>query len=165
MMMIKTSGKDQKSTDSLPATKPVSSEEIRVTVSRFWQVFSAKSKLEFEEFYHSSATVFAANAPRMERARQMLVRRTHELFAPKSSVGAKLGSVDVQVLGTDLAIASYPLHYSVTRALPNGRRYRLEVPFGRMTQIFQRDRSGALRIIHEHMSSADPVAPEDLSGA
>jgi len=161
-MAVGTTRKDQKSADSLSTMRPVSPDEVRAEVRKFWQVFSTKAKSEFEQFYLPSATVFAANAPRMERARLMVVRRARELFGPKSSVGAKLGSVDVQILGADLAIASYPFHYSVTRTLPNGRRYRLDVPFGRATQIFQRDRNGVLRIIHEHMSSADPVASQEL---
>jgi hypothetical protein len=36
------------------------------------------------------------------------------------------------------------------------------VPFGRATQIFQLDEQGAFRIIHEHLSSAEPVAPKEL---
>ena len=161
-MTVGTTRKDEKSADSLSTMRPVSPDEVRAEVRRFRQVFSTKAKTEFAQFYLPSATVFAANAPRMERARLMIVRRARELFGPKSSVGAKLGSVDVQILGTDLAIASYPFHYSVTRTLPNGRRYWLDVPFGRATQIFQRDPNGALRIIHEHMSSADPVASREL---
>lgn len=161
-MTVVTTRKDQKPADSLSTARPVSPDEVRAEVRRFWQVFSAKAKTEFERFYLPNATVFAANAPRIERARLMFVRRARELFGPKSSVEAKVGSVDVQILGTDLAIASYPFHYSVTRTLPNGRRYRLDVPFGRATQIFQRDPNGTLRIIHEHMSSADPVASEEL---
>jgi ketosteroid isomerase-like protein len=92
----------------------------------------------------------------------MVVRRTRELFEPTSAVAVKLGTIDVQVLGPDLAIASYPVHYSLTRTLPNGRRYRVDVPFGRATQIFLRDNDGELRIIHEHVSSAAAVQSEDL---
>jgi len=36
------------------------------------------------------------------------------------------------------------------------------VPFGRSTQVFQRDANGILRIIHEHQSSAEPVIPKEL---
>jgi hypothetical protein len=50
----------------------------------------------------------------------------------------------------------------VTRALLNGRRYRLDVPFLRATQIFVRDKDGVLRIIHEHMSSAEAVEPQEV---
>jgi ketosteroid isomerase-like protein len=69
----------------------------------------------------------------------------------------------VQLLRDDLAVASYSFHFSVTRSLPNGKRVRVEVPFGRATQVFQRDAGGILRIIHEHMSSAEAVSPQELT--
>ncbi|HXN73263.1 MAG TPA: hypothetical protein VN861_11990 [Candidatus Acidoferrales bacterium] len=50
----------------------------------------------------------------------------------------------------------------MTRSLPNGKRVSVDVPFGRATQVFQRDANGNLRIIHEHMSSAAPVSPKEL---
>jgi ketosteroid isomerase-like protein len=77
-------------------------------------------------------------------------------------VATKLGSIDVQALGADLAIASYPFHLSITRTRANGKRYQSEVPHGRATQVFQRDEKGVLRIIHEHMSSAEPVSTKEL---
>jgi len=95
----------------------------------------------------------------------MLVRRGRELFGPGSAVGAKLDSIDVQILREDLAVASYAFHFTVTRSLPNGKRVSADVPFGRATQVWQRDASGALKIIHEHMSSAEPVSPKDLPTA
>jgi len=112
--------------------------------------------------YVPSATVFAADARRMEPARLMLVRRERELFGPASFVAAKLGTIDVQPLGADLAIASYPFHFSITRTLASGKRYHVEVPTGRATQVFQRDDKGILRIIHEHMSPAEAVSPKEL---
>lgn len=98
----------------------------------------------------------------MELARLMLVRRERELFGPASLVAAKPGSVDVQLFGSDLAIASYPFHFSITRMLGNGKRYQAEIPSGRATQVFRRDEGGVLRIIHEHLSSAEPVTPKEL---
>lgn len=140
----------------------IASEEIRDAVKNFWEFFSRKSKSRFEEMYFPSATVFSADARRMEPARLMLVRRERELFGPTSFVSAKLGSIDVQLFGPDLAIASYPFHLSITRAFASGKRVQVEVPSGRATQIFRRDENGILRIIHEHMSSAEPVSPKEL---
>lgn len=95
----------------------------------------------------------------------MLVRRARELLGTASAVGAKLDAIDVQILREDLAVASYAFHFNVTRNLPNGKRVSVDVPFGRATQVFQRDASGNLRIIHEHMSSAAPVSPKELPAA
>jgi hypothetical protein len=140
-----------------------SADEVRARIEQFWSFFTKKSKNEFEELYSPSATVFAADARRGESARLMLVRRARELFGPASSVAAKLGTIDVQLLRDDLAVASYAFHFTMTRSLPTGKRVSLDVPFGRSTQVFQRDSSGILRIIHEHQSSAEPVIPKELS--
>lgn len=142
-----------------------SADEVRALVQKFWGNFIRKSQRQFEELYSPSATVFAADARRGEPARLMLVRRGRELFGPGSAVGAKLDSIDVQILREDLAVASYAFHFTVTRSLPNGKRVSVDVPFGRATQVWQRDASGALKIIHEHMSSAEPVSPKDLPTA
>lgn len=139
-----------------------SADEIRAAVQKFWGHFIRKSKGPFEEMYSPSATVFAADARRGESARLMLVRRTRELFGPASAVGAKFDAIDVQILRDDLAVASYAFHFNVTRSLPNGKRVSVDVPFGRATQVFQRDSNGNLKIIHEHMSSAVPVSPKEL---
>src|SRR5580700_1223238 len=135
----------------------ISSDDVRAEVKKFWDFLSRKLKSQFAEMYLSSATVFAADARRMELARLMLVRRERELLGPASSVAAKLGPIDVQFLGADLAVASYPVHLSITRVLPGGRIYQSEVPSGRVTQVFQRSLEGIPRILHEHMSSAEPV--------
>jgi len=97
-----------------------SPDQVRALVQKFWDFFIQKSKSQFDELYSPSATVFAADARRGEPARLMLVRRARELFGPASAVGAELGSIDVQLLGDDLAVASYAFHFNVTRSLPNG---------------------------------------------
>jgi ketosteroid isomerase-like protein len=147
-----------------PIMSNISSDDVRAEVKKFWDFLSRKLKSQFAEMYLSSATVFAADARRMEPARLMLVRREREreLLGPASFVAAKLGSIDVQPLGADLAIASYPFHLSITRTLASGKRYQSEVPRGRATQVFHRDEKGVLRIIREHMSSAEPVSSKEL---
>jgi len=145
-----------------PIMSNISSDDVRAEVKKFWDFLSRKLKSQFAEMYLSSATVFAADARRMEPARLMLVRRERELLGPASFVAAKLGSIDVQPLGADLAIASYPFHLSITRTRSSGKRYQSEVPSGRATQVFQRDEKGVLRIIHEHMSSAEAVSSKEL---
>jgi hypothetical protein len=106
----------------------ISPEEIRAEVRKLWDFFCRKSKIQFAEMYLPSATVFAVDSRRMDLARLMLVRREREFFGPASSVAVKLGLIDVQQLGSDLAVASYPFHLSITRELPGGRRYHAEVP-------------------------------------
>jgi ketosteroid isomerase-like protein len=142
----------------------VTQEQIRQKVQEFWDAFTGQAKDTFQELYSPTASCFAADGRRSEPARLMWVRREREFFGPKSSVGAKLGVVTVQILAPALAVASYPFHFSIVRILPNGSRVEVEVPFGRATQVFSRDDNGKLRIIHEHLSSAEPVTPKELPG-
>lgn len=144
-------------------TEPISVAQVRAQVHQFWTLFTDKSKAKFEELYLPEATVFALDGRRCEPARLMIVRRSRELFATSSFTEAQAGSVDVQVLQPDLAVACYPFHLSGTRTLPGGRRYTGDVPFGRATQVFLRDKAGVLLIVHEHTSSAEPVVVKELA--
>lgn len=141
----------------------ISPDQVRGQVRTFWEFFTGKDKARFAELYAPTATVFSADARRSEPARLMLVRRDRELFGSKSRVKAELGSITVQLLAPDLAAASYPLHFSVTRTRTNGATVHVDVPFGRATQVFHRNEQGALLIIHEHMSSAEPAKTTSLS--
>lgn len=143
--------------------RSISSDQVQAQVQTFWKLFSGKDKSGFEQLYAPTATVFAADARRSEPARLMFVRRERELFGPKSLVKAQLGPITVQLLAPDLASAVYSFHFSVTRSLPNGNRTHVDVPHGRATQVFQRMEDGSLLIIHEHMSSAEAVAPKILA--
>ena len=135
---------------------------IKTEVKKFWEAFASKSKSGFQDLYSPTATVFSADGRRSEPGRLMWVRREREFFGPQSSVGAKVGDIVVQVLGPNLAVAAYPFHFSVIRSLPNGSRVQVEVPFGRATQIFHLGEQGRFQIIHEHLSSAEPVTPKEL---
>jgi ketosteroid isomerase-like protein len=140
----------------------ISSTQIKGEVKKFWDNFTSKSKNGFQDLYSPTATVFSVDGRRSEPGRLMWVRREREFFGPQASVGAKLGEIVVQVLGPNLAVASYAFHFSVIRILPNGSRVQVELPFGRATQVFQQDEHGVCRIIHEHLSSGEPVTPKEL---
>lgn len=140
----------------------ISPNKVRAEVQAFWEAFTSRSKERFQELYSPTASCFAADARRSEPARLMWVRREREFFGPKSSVDAKVGMVSVQVLAPNLAVASYAFDFSIIRVLPNGSRVQVEVPFSRATQVFQQDESGKLKIIHEHLSSAEPTQPKLL---
>ena len=143
----------------------ITPERIRRAVQEFWDAFTHQAKNRFQELYSPTAVCYAADGRRSEPARLMWVRREREFFGPKSSVGAKLGAVNVQILGPSLASASYGFHFSIVRMLPNGNRAEIEVPYGRATQVFQREPDGRLLIIHEHLSSAEPVTPKEIRAA
>jgi ketosteroid isomerase-like protein len=143
-------------------TEAITPEQVRDSVREFWDAFTKQSQNKFQELYSPTATCFAADGRRSEPARLMWVRREREFFSSRSSVGAKVGIVSVQVLAPALAVASYPFHFSIIRLLPNGSRVEVEVPYGRATQVFRRDEGGKLQIIHEHLSSAEPTTPKEL---
>lgn len=141
----------------------ITPEQIRRATQEFWDAFTKQAKNRFQELHSPTATCFAADGRRSEPARLMWVRREREFFGPKSSVGVKLGVVSVQILGPTLGLACYPFHFSIIRVLPNGSRVEVEVPFGRATQVFERGDNGKLAIIHEHLSSAEPISSKPLA--
>ncbi|HWZ43372.1 MAG TPA: hypothetical protein VNW97_07830 [Candidatus Saccharimonadales bacterium] len=140
----------------------ITPEDVRAEVQRFWTQFTGKYKSKFQEFYKPTAAVFSIDGRRSEPARLMWVRREREFFDPRAVAAAKLGAIKVQVLRPNLAVATYAFHFSVVRILPNGNRVQSEIPFSRATQVFQRDDNGTLQIIHEHLSSGEPVVSKEL---
>lgn len=142
--------------------KDISSDEIQAAVKSLWAFYFRKAKTQFAEMYLPSATVFVIDARRIELARLMLLKRERELFVPAAFLAGTLGAIKVQLLGTDLAVASYPFQLSVTRGGAGGKRYHSEIPSGRATQVFRRDENGVLRILHEHLSSGDLVVTTEL---
>lgn len=143
--------------------EPITPAQIKADIKKFWDAFTGKSASGFQELYSPTAIVFSVDGRRTEPGRLMLVRREREFFGPQSSVGARVGEIVVQVMGPNLAVASYPFHFFVVRSLPNGKRVQVDVPFGRATQVFQREETGVRRIIHEHLSSGEPVTPKELT--
>jgi ketosteroid isomerase-like protein len=133
----------------------ISAEQVGAQVQGFWNAFCEKSGRVLEQMYLPSAIVFNTYARRSEPAQLMLARRVRKFGELKSFVNAKLGTVDVQIAG-DMAIASYPYHFHSTKANRDGSRLEIDVPYSRATQIFQADQSGALRILHEHLSVGEP---------
>ena len=149
--------------ETVTQTEAVTPQQIRDCIREFWEAFTEQSRNKFQELYSPTASCFAADGRRSEPGRLMWVRREREFFGPRSSVGAKVGVVNVQVLTPALAVASYPFHFSIIRVLPNGNRVEVDVPYGRATQVFLRDEDGRLLIIHEHLSSSEPVTPKELT--
>lgn len=141
---------------------PIFPGQVKAQIKKFWDAFTRKSAIGLRELYSPAATVFSADSLGSEPAGPMLARREREFFGAKSSVSVRVDEVVVQLLTPRLAVASYPFHLLAVRRLPDGKRVRIDLPFGRATQIFQRDEDGVCRIIHEHLSSAEPVLAKGL---
>lgn len=144
----------------------ISSDEIRAEVQKFWNILSGKSSEKLEDLYSPAAIIFTGKAKRSESGRLAAVRRMRQLSGPNLASGADLDAIEVQIAGTDVAIATYTYRFHSHRMGKDGSREQRNTLFGRSTQIFQRDDSGTLRIVHEHLSSAVPpkVEKEQTSG-
>jgi len=131
----------------------LSAEDVRREIHRFWAIFSGKLTDRIEEMYSPTALAFTGKAKRSESAKLIAVRRSRRLQGGMSSSSVDEGSIDVQIVGPNVAIAAYTYTYRTDKARADGTKEQLETLFGRATQIFQRDEAGVLRIVHEHLSA------------
>lgn len=145
-------------------TAELSPDAVRAEVQKFWSILSGKSKDKLEDLYSPSAIVFSGKAKLSERGALPAIRRMRHYAAADSLSTVELDTIEVQIPGPDIAIASYTYRFSSTKTLKDGTREDRKTLFGRSTQIFQLDPSGALRIVHEHLSSAAPPAVEKAKG-
>jgi ketosteroid isomerase-like protein len=148
---------------SLPATDSLFADQIRGEVRKLWQLYRGKNGEAIERMYSPTAIVWTIGARRGLPARLALAAKAREVLGPQSSVTAGLSSVDVQGLSKNVAVASYGFHYCVvvvqrygrradTDTPIRGQRYTVDCPSARETQVFERDHSGALQIVHDHIS-------------
>jgi ketosteroid isomerase-like protein len=142
----------------------ISPEQVRAEVRRFWKIYCNKRKDEFAELYSPDATVLEIDSRRIEPALLMVARRARELFSPLASLNAELRSIDIQILEPGVAVAAYGLHFRLIRVSASGKRFESDLPITRVTQVFQQEQNGTLRIIHEHMSSGSVAPPKELPG-
>lgn len=141
----------------MPSIAP---DQVRAEVHRFWKAFKSKSKVEFEQMYFPSATVFSSTVPRSESARLTIARRVRQFFDSKSTIQMDLGDIDVQLV-SNIAIASYTFRFQGTHfKSSDGSAVEHQIPCGRGTHVFKLDEGGQLRILHEHFSSGEPSKAE-----
>lgn len=107
-----------------------------------------------ESMYFPAATVFNTTGAHSETARLTLARRLRQFADEKSSRSAEPGTIDVHIM-EDAAIASYPYEFRL-RSMTGDGQVDINVPFSCATHIFLRDKTGVLRIAHEHLSTAEP---------
>jgi ketosteroid isomerase-like protein len=142
----------------------ISSAEVRAEVQKFWNILCGRLKERLEDMYSPSAIVFTGKAKRSERGALTAVRRMRQFVGGDWTTSAELDPIEVQIAGPDVAIASYTYRFHSSKTGKDGSREQRNTLFGRSTQIFQRDDRGALRIVHEHLSSAAPPAVEKAKG-
>ncbi|MGB9402063.1 MAG: hypothetical protein WCA98_00890 [Candidatus Acidiferrales bacterium] len=142
----------------------LSPDEVRAEVQKFWRILSGESKEKLEDVYSPSAVVFTGKARHSEPGPLMARRRMRQFAGADAASSAEIDTIDIQIAGPDVAIASYTYRFHSNKPQKDGSRVLRSTLFGRSTQIFQRDDRGALKIVHEHLSSAAPPAVEKGAG-
>jgi ketosteroid isomerase-like protein len=135
----------------------LTSEDVRKAVSLFWTTFLAKAEDVLNSYYAPASSVFQIGMGRSEPGRLGAMRRSREYFRSDTRMDLKLGSIDIVLIGTEGAVATYTFQFQATgRDLGGGKRVEEKLELVRATHVFQRDAKGKLLIIHEHFSV--PVA-------
>jgi ketosteroid isomerase-like protein len=135
----------------------LTSEEVRKAVNLFWTTFLAKSEVALNSYYAPGSSVFQIGMGRSEPGRLGAMRRSREYFRSDTRMDLKLGSIDIALIGTEGAVATYTFQFQATgRDLGGGKRVEEKLELVRATHVFHRDTKGKLLIIHEHFSV--PVA-------
>jgi ketosteroid isomerase-like protein len=132
----------------------LSPDQVRAKIDTFWQIMCGKSNGRLEDFYSSAALLWTGKARKPEAASVALARRARQIAAPGAQAEAELGLMEIELPAPALAIASYTYKFHHTRPGEGGSLQQRHTLFGRATQIFELDESGALRIVHEHLSAA-----------
>jgi ketosteroid isomerase-like protein len=157
---------------SLPPADSLLTEQVRSEIRKYWQMFRSKNKEGIERMFSPTAIAWPIGVKRGTSARLVLAAKAREVLGPQSAVNADLGSIDVRTLTKNVAVASYSLHYRIivvqrygkradTDTPFQGRRHMVDCPSARETQVFERDKTGVLQIVHDHMSiSGIPIYTE-----
>jgi ketosteroid isomerase-like protein len=140
----------------------ITAAQIESQVHKAWQAYSDRSARLTEELYFSNATVFSANSRETETAQVVLARRLEEFRKNRSGMKVELGRINVQIVG-DAAVAAYPYHFSGYKINADGSSYALDVPYCLGTAVFQLDKNGCLRALHEHLSAVEAAKKSVLS--
>jgi len=134
--------------------RSLSPDQVRAQIDKFWLIMCGKPAGRLEEMYSSAALVLTGKARRPEAASVALSRRARQIAAPGTHSEAELGVVEIELPEPSLAIASYTYKFHHTRPGDDGNVQQRHTLFGRATQVFHLDESGALQIVHEHLSAA-----------
>ena len=122
-------------------------------MERFWSSFASKSAEAIEKFYLPESTVFSSVSSRAEPGRLAATRRKREYFHPQSRIRVHLGSVEVQPIGDEAAVANYTFEFHASQVMGAlGKDVEEDIQNGRATQVFVQQADGTLCILHEHLS-------------
>lgn len=143
----------------------ITPDQVRAEIQKFWQIMCGKSGEKLDDLYDPSALILTGKARQPEAANVALARRARQISAPGSDSAAELGAVEVQIAEPGVAIASYTYRFHQTRSGDGGKLQKRHTLYGRATQVFQVDKGGSLRIVHEHLSAASNPEVEKAGGS
>jgi len=131
--------------------------EIEAAVRSFWELFAAKKSDEWQSYYADVALVFGTASKRPEPARLVVLRRQREYLSSGARMSIEVRNVDVELLGTECAVAAYILSLHAEQiakiSAAGEREHEEHLENARVTHVFCRDDRGRLRIVHEHISA------------
>jgi hypothetical protein len=150
---------------SLPATDSAFAEQVRSELKKLWREYQRKNREGIERMFSPTAMTWIVGAKRSISSRLMVAQKVREILGPQSAVNADLGAIEVQALSRNVAVAVCGFHYWITvvqrhgkradtGAAFEGKRFMIDFPYARETEVFERDQGGTLQIVHSHMSSA-----------
>jgi len=90
-------------------TARLSQGEIESAVRRFWELFASKRTDLWQSYYADVALVFGTASKRPEPARLVVMRRQREYLEGATKMDIKVDRVEVEMLGSDCAVAAYLL--------------------------------------------------------
>jgi ketosteroid isomerase-like protein len=138
-------------------TSRLSQGEIESAVRRFWELFASKRTDLWQNHYADTALVFGTASKRPEPARLVVMRRQREYLAGATKMEIKVNRVEVEMLGSDCAVAAYLLQLhaeDVAKPTAEGHvTHEEHLENARVTHVFQRQQDGGLKIVHEHISA------------
>lgn len=125
-------------------------EQVQQEVRRFWKAFLANDARTLANFYCDNATSFNSTGCHPETGPLNAARCYFEF---DFSLEIEIGDIKVQLPGADaaVAVASYTLF--LKRDLIPGIKVQEDlIESARVSQVFARNSSGQLCIVHEHLS-------------
>src|SRR5260370_6127942 len=93
----------------------ISPDQVRAEVQKFWEIMCGKSTGRLEDLYSHAAVILTGKARRPEAANLALARRARQVSVPGSDAAVELGTVEVQIAESNVAIASYTYKFHHTR--------------------------------------------------
>lgn len=134
---------------------PLTTQEVEAAVQQYWSVCAAKDAEQQQAFYARSAMVFTSSSKRIERACIVSMQRQREYLAKSTKLRIRVADVQVSPLGDNAAVAFYTLQLHAQQIPIEGtmnQRRDEHLAGARVTHVFERDGSGELKIVHEHIS-------------